>query len=291
MTKQRLTKEMYNAIQEIWDIKKRKKEEILKYFDYKKYFKNLNETKDFLLTEKSKINKKRMERQQRKYQFEKIDYSKKLIQIKEKLFENVFESYNCYNNGQSVKHVETDKIIKDISETYDYDYYSKSYGHPKKWTSSKINLDVTKIKLAEKDLLKIDNIINIEILSKKKFNNIIFLHTRSAKFNKYKKFDIVKYYIVYDGSIAYHSEKSVKHAFAGYQRKMKKIAFEQTGLTLDTEITRSIYAKITGACKAGIEEFCIKNGLENKKKMKLSELLPFIKNEYGYEKITALLNN
>jgi len=288
MTK--LTKGMYNATQEIWDIKKSKKEEFLKYFDYKEYFKNLNETKDFLLIEKSEINEKRKERRERNYQFEKIDYSKKLIEKKETLFTELFETYNCYNNGQKISHAEIEGITKNVHENYDYNYYSKSYGHPKKWTSSTIIFDVTKIKLSERELIKIDNIINIEILSKKKFSNITFLHTRSAKLNKHKKFDIVNYYIVYDGSYAYHSEKSIKHAFAGYQRKIKTLVIKETGLTLDTEITRTLYAKLTGACKAGIKEFCIKNGLENKKKMKLSELLPFIKNEYGYEKIIALLN-
>jgi hypothetical protein len=95
-------------------------------------------------------------------------------------------------------------------------------------------------------------------------------------------------YIALSGNYAYHSEKSVKHAISGLKRKAGKLLFSGK-LKLTDTITRSLYAQITGACNPGIRDFLSRHGLENRKSITVAELLPLIKNEYGYDKFMKIV--
>lgn len=64
-----------------------------------------------------------------------------------------------------------------------------------------------------------------------------------------------------------------------------KRAFSSATLTLNSRISRSKYAYITGACKAGIEKFCVSHGLEEVKTVTVRELLSIMDGtEFGYGK-------
>lgn len=48
--------------------------------------------------------------------------------------------------------------------------------------------------------------------------------------------------------------------------------------------------KITGACNAGMREFCESHGLSTRKKYRLGDILPKLKGEFGYKYIIEALS-
>ena len=80
------------------------------------------------------------------------------------------------------------------------------------------------------------------------------------------------------GPFAYHAE-GFRRAFNGLQRKMDKPMREKrerealANLSPDSRLTRGLYAKLTGACRLGMREFCEQFGLKNRRSIKVKDLL------------------
>lgn len=86
-----------------------------------------------------------------------------------------------------------------------------------------------------------------------------------------------KYKYIVNRNGIFYTGKTLKDAV--------KRAFSSATLTLNSKISRSKYALITGACKPGIEKFCYDHNLENAKTVTVRELLSIMNGtEFGYEK-------
>jgi hypothetical protein len=78
--------------------------------------------------------------------------------------------------------------------------------------------------------------------------------------------------------------KDMHDAVLSLRKKIKAIARkENQKITMDTSVTRTMYREITGACAEGVKDFCERYGLENKRSIKVRDLLPLLKGEYGEE--------
>lgn len=177
-----------------------------------------------------------------------------------------------------------------------FDKYSNSYRYTKVIQNIDITMNFNKLNdIISKNLLICDNIITFEILNIKQINDIEIFHIYYIKQSKGSNFSLKRCYLaryIIDNDIFYYHAESVKKAYNGVIKKSKKVKKEKNfQLTLNSVITKKLYQKLTGACNLGINDFIAKNGLENVKSMKLNELLPLLKNEYGYNKIVKMLEN
>ena len=177
-------------------------------------------------------------------------------------------------------------------ETADWNYYSKSYGHPKVFRNVYITVknDMSIRQIREYGLL--DGIPTVEIMSEKTFGNINLVHAKIACYDKSKNVYLKKQYIAICSEFAYHAD-TAKKAVSGIQRKMKKALELSEPITLETKITRKRYAELTGACMAGIIDFCNRHGLSDKKSIKLLDLMPVLENNnaFGINAIRKMLKN
>jgi hypothetical protein len=90
-------------------------------------------------------------------------------------------------------------------------------------------------------------------------------------------------------NFSYHA-KTISKSIRGLKRKIKHNE-KLYNLSLDTSITKSDYAKLTGACPAGINQFCNKHGLTGSS-ITIRELLPLLEQDkaYGLPKIKKMLS-
>lgn len=96
-----------------------------------------------------------------------------------------------------------------------------------------------------------------------------------------KDLSLSSIFCVKHGDTAYHAA-SLKSAFCGLRRKEKKL-LKIRSLSRDSLVTRTDYHNLTGACFAGIENFCHRHGLDGVKKIKAEDLLSILRpNDYGY---------
>jgi len=194
--------------------------------------------------------------------------------IKEKLKvsdEQIILKYNASSNN-----IKIDYIL-------DWNYYSKNCKFPKKIYNAMINIKNKKIPSE----YEYDGIINFSLISKKKINDKTIEKMIICKSARGYKIELQTCYIASLHDYHYHAN-SIDKAIKGLNKKIKN-NFKLKNLSLESEITRKDYHELTGACMLGINNFLKNNNLSHLKKIKISDLLPFIKKSYGYEKILKLI--
>lgn len=88
-------------------------------------------------------------------------------------------------------------------------------------------------------------------------------------------------WVAKEGEIAYHG-KTLREAITGLRKKSARM-LAIPALTMETRITRGMYRKLTGACKAGVDAFCRDMGWEDKEYVTVEELLRHLyPHHYGY---------
>jgi hypothetical protein len=258
------------------------KEADMNFQEYKKYLRNISE---------EIYNKQQLRIQQQSTKIEK-NLKERLSDLKHNLFRDSLNFAVNTNRGCSLYKAAGFK--SDVSEDYDWNYYSKSYRHPKKFSTTNFYFNYDAFNFKYKNYVKIDGIVNTQILSFHKCENYILLKTKSIirkKIERSINWVETSMYIAMssDMKYAYHSEKSIKHAIKGLQNKIKKETFE---ITSETLVTCAIFKKITGACQTGIENWLLKHNFTRNTKMKAIELLQILKNEneYGWQKLESAIH-
>lgn len=262
-------------------------------YNYKEAGMNFNEYKKLLKNISEEICNKRQVRNEQKHTQTEKNLKERLSDLKFDILKNALNSIVSTNQGCNL-HKENE-FSSHVSEDYDWNYYSKSYGHPKKFSTTHFYLNYDAFNLKYRNYVKIDGIVNTRILSSHKCENYILLKTKSIVRKKIENNIIwtkIPMYISMstDEKYAYHSEKSIKHAIKGLQNKIKKETFV---LTSETLITCAIFKKITGACQPGIDNWLMKHEFTRNTKMKAIDLLQMLKseNEYGWNKLEEAIQN
>ena len=169
-----------------------------------------------------------------------------------------------------------------INTELDYDYYGRNCNFPKKLYT--FNFKFKNFRSPSK--MQYDGIFNISVLNSKMIGNIKLEKMLIIKKGRGYELKLEEVYISSFNEMYYHA-KNVKTAMKGIQKKIKK-DLKLKNLTLESEITRKDYRDITGACNFGINDFIERNNLKVNK-IKISDLLPLLKNEYGYKKLLSCL--
>ena len=80
-------------------------------------------------------------------------------------------------------------------------------------------------------------------------------------------------WIAQSQGLSYHAV-TFRGAYNGLRRKIARAQRDRVGqLTMDSQITRSMYSQLTGACALGMGEFCKRFGLTGRKSISVRELL------------------
>lgn len=289
----KLTREMYEAIKGLrYNLQKAKKDEVLKYFNYKEYFKTLKDCKDFLEKEQIKISKKIYERDNSNKE-EKQTLKERLLILKENDFSKNFERiYSKVNNGVNCNHNKTINFIHRVSEYTNWGYYSKNYRYPKIWKTDDITANFSEYKVFSEYKI-IDGMLNLSIYSEKNISGIKILSAEWIVRKKGYNFATQKGYIAILNENAYHAE-TIKKAITGLKRKIKKLKEINKPITLETKITKKWYHDIIGACYGGINEWINKYPeLQNKRSITLKELLKLTEGDefWGKDKLLLALGD
>jgi len=146
--------------------------------------------------------------------------------------------------------------------------------------------------------LFIDNLLTVDVYSIKKYQDYQIIYAK-VLVQKNKRdityqdsWTLEDMFIAIKGDYNYHSS-SVSEAIKGVELKIKNIekSKEEMKLTEETKITRKLYHKLTGACYAGIEQFVIRMGWQNRKYITVKKLLQVKEDFYGKDKIINMLKN
>lgn len=166
--------------------------------------------------------------------------------------------------------------------TLDWDGYSRSCKYPKKEWDIILTFDPTRKSPSQYEQ---DGIPNITCLSRKWVGNVLVEKNECLIRGRGYSADIKVLYVASVGGYNYHAE-TVKKAVKGALRKLKlaQQGAKEIKLTLNSLITRSMYQRLTGACQPGISGFCEKHGLLGVKGIRVRDLLPLIKGEFGEKK-------
>jgi hypothetical protein len=271
------------------------KSEIVKSKDLKKYHYTAKvkivEAKSIFEDVLKEINQKRCLRKSYKSFEQDLSLYEKLQAMKLKRFTEVVTTIHPFLNVYSDLKVSVSGNLEFTTEKLqEWGYYSRSYNFPKVTTIA--YLKIPKI-VSLKDLVY-DGIVTLKIHSRSIKNGITLLDATILSSVK-RDFCEKRVKIVVKGNYSYHAE-TYSEAIGGLFDKIQKTVksyFHKNFITLESEITRNLYSELTGACRFGVNEFCIKNNLQDKKSIKLKDLLPLLEesNAYGYESILKVLKN
>lgn len=233
---------------------------------------------------RKEVSLKRSERSKRK--IHKTQTAKKRLIVKKRRYvKNLIGSFfNSYEHFDVNFNAKCSKIS--IDSQLDWDGYSKSCKYPK--TLYFISVDIA-ARTRQPIFEETDNIFNLAQYSEQKIDDTTVYEMDWLKKGRGYNFEIVHGWIAVQGKFSYHSTKDFDHALKGLERKIKIYKKKHPALTMDSVITLEKYRKITGACLSGCHNFLSKHNLPEDTKMKVKDLLPILKGEYGYQKLASII--
>jgi ribosomal protein L31E len=171
-----------------------------------------------------------------------------------------------------------------IDKELDWNFYARSCNKP-------ANIYTINIEIPENwskkniEVSKFDGLKNVYCKKIRTINNINVYAVIYLKQKKGYDFSFEKSFVASNNKYSYHAD-SIKTAIIGLRKKIKR-HIKKHFLTLEQEITKSMYHEITGACMSGINAFCDAHDLTDKKSIKVKDLIPLleIKKSYGLTKI------
>jgi hypothetical protein len=265
--------------------------EILKSRYFRNYEKRINvqecreigKTKKQEIQDLSEIMKKM--NNERKVEEKSTTIQERLDMLKiDDLEKKIKDNYNINTNkGLIIRNGKEFKFYVE-SET-DWNYYAKSYKYPKLWNTTIIMLPLSDYR---RNNSIHDGIVNINVRCKHSYNDYTIMIADCIVTRKGNKLAIEKKYIVEKDNVGYHGN-SILECIKGIEKKNKKK--EEKRITLDTYITKNLYHRLTGACMAGIENFVNSHNLQDRNRMKISELLEIENDFWGKEDIMKMLEN
>lgn len=189
----------------------------------------------------------------------------------------------------------TGKIGVRTDYNLDWDMYSKSYGHPGKEFYTCIKIPVL-FDLPPENLRIFDDIVNLKCDFLKRENSISFYNALWIKQGKGFNIEIASGIIAVNWklNISFHAE-TLEDAESGLIKKIKKETAPPKKEKVYSEwkptdyITRKKFHQLTGACMEGIEQFCHRARIDDKKRrMQIKDLLPLLEKHAKtyYDKIT-----
>ncbi len=168
----------------------------------------------------------------------------------------------------------------------DWDIYSKQYGHPGKIYHTCIQIPVL-FELPPAILRIFDGIVNLKCDFLKRENNISFYD--AVWIEQERGFNIALHsgIIAVDWlkHISFHAD-TMEDAGTGILRKIKKQTQPEKKSYSDWKatdyITKKKFHELTGACMEGINQFCHRARIEDKKRMQIKDIIPLLQKYANY---------
>lgn len=163
----------------------------------------------------------------------------------------------------------------------DWNMYSKQYGHPGKKYYTYVRLPVL-FDLPPVNLRAFDNIINLKCEFVKRKNNISFYNALWVSQERGYNVSLQSGFIAVDWTrnISFHAD-TTENAEKGLIRKIKRQTQPKEKSYSEWKstdyITRKKFHQLTGACMEGIEQFCHRARIEDKKRMQIKDIIPLLK--------------